>query len=180
MEIQKNEDKNTDTIIYRDSPIFLDSRNLNLGARILSSLEKLHLIIKKLKLKIINPNSYLIKAHSLGIPIKGIENLKGVLFALEANFEELQAIDFKKGCFIGQENTARMKLKNKLRKKLFALKSNSSLEIGSEITLENNTVGKLLISNPYPFGLLDTSKIDLTKMQSKEVLVGKHKAKIIL
>ena len=180
LEIQKNEAKNTDTIIYRDSPIFLDSRNLNLGARILSSLEKLHLTIKKLKLKIINPNSYLIKAHSLGIPIKGIENLKGALFALEANFEELQAIDFKKGCYIGQENTARMKLKNKLRKKLFALKSNSSLEIGSEITLENNTVGKLLISNPYPFGLLDTSKIDLTKIESKEVLVGKHKAKIIL
>ena len=73
-----------------------------------------------------------------------------------------------------------MKLKNKQRKKLFALSSNSSLELGSEITIENNSIGKILISNPYPFGLLDTTKIDLTKLQDKEVLVGKHKAKIIL
>ena len=73
-----------------------------------------------------------------------------------------------------------MKLKNKLRKKLFPLNSDSNLEVGSEITFKNNTIGKLLISNPYPFGLLDTTKIDFTKMGNKEVLVGKHKAKIIL
>ena len=109
-----------------------------------------------------------------------LKNLQNNLFGLEANFEEFTAIDFKKGCYIGQENTARMKLKNKQRKKLFALSSNSSLELGSEITIENNSIGKILISNPYPFGLLDTTKIDLTKLQDKEVLVGKHKAKIIL
>ena len=73
-----------------------------------------------------------------------------------------------------------MKLKNKLRKKLFALNSDSSLKVGSEITLENNIIGKLLINNPYPFGLLDTTKIDFTKIKNKEVLVGQHKAKIIL
>ena len=73
-----------------------------------------------------------------------------------------------------------MKLKNKLRKKLFALNSNSSLEIGSEINFENNLIGKILISNPYPFGLLDITKINLTQIKNKEVLVGKHKAKIIL
>ena len=91
------------------------------------------------------------------------------------------AIDLiKKGCYIGQENTARMKLKNKIRKKLFALYSDSNLEVGSEITIENDSIGKILISNPYPFGLLDITKIDLLKLKDKEVLVGKHKAKIIL
>ena len=179
-EIKKNENKFTQTIVYRLSPIFQDPRSIKLGSRIISNLEKLYLTIKKLSLIIQENNDYFINAHEAGVPIKKLKYLQNNLFGLEANFEEFTAIDFKKGCYIGQENTARMKLKNKLRKKLFALNSESSLEVGSEITLKNNIIGKLLISNPYPFGLLDTTKIDLTKIESKEVLVGKHKAKIIL
>ena len=179
-EIKKNENKFTQTIIYRLSPIFQDPRSNKLGSRIISNLEKLYLTIKKLSLNIQENNDYFVDAHKAGVPIKKLKNLQNNLFGLEANFEEFTAIDFKKGCYIGQENTARMKLKNKQRKKLFALSSNSSLELGSEITIENNSIGKILISNPYPFGLLDTTKIDLTKMKDKEVLVGKHKAKIIL
>ena len=179
-EIKKNENKFTQTIIYRLSPIFQDPRSTKLGARVISNLEKLYLTIKKLSLIIQENNDYFINAHEAGVPIKKLKNLQNNLFGLEANFEKFTAIDFKKGCYIGQENTARMKLKNKLRKKLFPLNSDSNLEVGSEITFKNNTIGKLLISNPYPFGLLDTTKIDFTKMGNKEVLVGKHKAKIIL
>ena len=179
-EIKKNENKSTQTIVYRLSKIFQDPRSNKLGTRVISNLEKLYLTIKKLSLNIQENNEYFTNAHEAGVPIKKLKNLQNNLFGLEANFEEFTAIDFKKGCYIGQENTARIKLKNKLRKKLFALKSNSSLEAESEITYKNNAIGKLLISSPYPFGLLDTIKIDLTKMESKEVLVGKHKAKIIL
>ena len=178
LEIQKNENKNTDTIIYRDSPIFLDSRNTNLGARVLSSLEKLHLTIKKLKLKIINPNNYLIKAHSLGIPIKGIENLKEALFALEANFEEFQAIDFKKGCYIGQENTARMKLKNKLRRRLMSVKTKQSLNIGDEIKYNNIVIGKILINKPMPFALIKLFDPDFLEFYNKEISVNNKKVEL--
>ena len=179
-EIKKNENKFTQTILYRLSPIFQDPRSTKLGTRVISNLEKLYLTIKKLSLNIQENNDYFTNAHEAGVPIKKLKNLQNNLFGLEANFEKLTAIDFKKGCYIGQENTARMKLKNKLRKKLFALNSDSSLEVGSEIAFENNPIGKILISNPYPFGLLDIAKINLTKLKNKEVLVGKHKAKIIL
>ena len=179
-EIKKNENKYTQTIIYRLSPIFQDPRSNKLGTRVISNLEKLYLTIKKLSLNIQENNDYFTNAHEAGVPIKKLKNLQNNLFGLEANFEDLTAIDFKKGCYIGQENTARMKLKNKLRKKLFALNSDSSLEVGSEISFENNSIGKVLISNPYPFGLLDITKINLTKIKNKKVLVGKHKAKIIL
>ena len=138
-EIEKNENKFTQTIIYRLSPIFHDPRSNKLGSRIISNLEKLYLTIKKLSLNIQENNDYFVDAHKAGVPIKKLKNLQNNLFGLEANFEEFTAIDFKKGCYIGQENTARMKLKNKQRKKLFALSSNSSLELGSEITIENNS-----------------------------------------
>ena len=82
--------------------------------RIISPLEKLYLTVKKLNLKIVENKSYLEKAFFKGIPIEGLNNLQNQLFGLEINFEKLNAIDFKKGCYIGQENTARMKLKIKL------------------------------------------------------------------
>ena len=179
LDIQKSESKTDDTIEFRDSPLFLDPRNKNLGARILSSLEKLHLTIKKLDLKIVKPEIYFAKAHSLGIPIKGIKNLKDQLFGLEANFEELNAIDFKKGCYIGQENTARMKLKEKLRRRLLPISSTEKLNLGEEIFYNKIKIGKILIEQPYPFGLIKVIDPNIEEFENKELLANNKKCKIL-
>ncbi len=179
LDIQKNENKTGDTIEFRGSPLFLDPRNNKLGARIVSSLEKLHLTIKKLNLKIIKPETYFAKAHSLGIPIKGIENLKDQLFGLEANFEELNAIDFKKGCYIGQENTARMKLKEKLRRRLLPISSTEKLNLGEEIFYNKTKIGKILIEQPYPFGLLKVIDPNVEEFENKELLANNKKCRIL-
>ena len=178
-EIKKEENKTTQTIIYRSSPFFQDPRSKKLGSRVLSNLEKLYLTIKKLSLKIEDGSDYFNNAHEAGVPIKNLKKLQNNLFGLEANFEELSAIDFKKGCYIGQENTARMKLKNKLRKKLLPIVSKENLKIGSEITLDGNQIGKLLIANPYPFGLINIFDKKMSELKNKEILVGKQRAKII-
>ena len=179
-EIQKSENKQTDTIEYRNSSIFIDSRNKKLGARILSTLEKLHLTIKKLELKIAKPEIYFCKdAHILGVPIKGVESLKDQLFGLEANFEELSAIDFKKGCYIGQENTARMKLKNKLRRRLLPISSTEKLNLGEKFFMIRLNLGKILIEKPYPFGLVKLIDPNVEEFQNKELLVNNKKCKIL-
>ena len=178
-EIKKEENKTTQTIIYRSSPFFQDPRSKKLGSRVLSNLEKLYLTIKKLSLIIEDGSEYFNNAHEAGIPVKNLKKLQNNLFGLEANFEELSAIDFKKGCYIGQENTARMKLKNKLRKKLLPIVSKENLKIGSEITLDGNQIGKLLIANPYPFGLVNIFDKKMSELKNKEILVGKQRAKII-
>ena len=178
-DMQKSENKTSDTIEFRDSPLFLDPRNKKLGARILSTLEKLHLTIKKLDLKIVKPDTYFTKAHSLGIPIKGIENLKDQLFGLEANFEELNAIDFKKGCYIGQENTARMKLKEKLRRRLLPISSTEKLNLGEEIFYNKTKIGKILIEQPYPFGLVKVIDPNFEEFENKELLANNKKCKIL-
>ena len=179
LDIQKSENKTGDTIEFRDSPLFLDPRNKNLGARIVSTLEKLHLTIKKLNLKIIKPDTYFSKAHSLGIPIKGIQNLKDQLFGLEANFEELNAIDFKKGCYIGQENTARMKLKEKLRRRLLPIYSSEKLNVGEELFYNKVKVGKILIDQPYPFGLIKVVDPNIKEFENTELLANTKKCKIL-
>ena len=179
-EIQNFEKTKSDTIIYRETPIFVDSRKKQLGARILSNLEKLYLTIKKLNLNIVDIKIYHELAYQQGIPTKGLENLKDQLFGLEANFEELKGIDFKKGCYVGQENTARMKLKNKLRRKLLPIKVEGKINIGSEIMFNNNKIGKVLINDPYPFGLIKLSEPDFSNFKNRHLTINGIKAKLLL
>ena len=162
-EIQRIEKNDNESILFRDSPIYIDPRSKKLGARILSGLEKLHLTIKKLSLKIENNTKYLNKAHMNGIPINGIGSLKDKLFGLEANFEELNAIDFKKGCYIGQENTARIKLKNKLLKRLFSIQIIKGNILGDNIINDNDIeVGKILIKDKFPFAVIKFKNKDFS------------------
>ena len=81
--------------------------------------------------------------------------LQNNLFGIECNFEELNGIDFKKGCYVGQENTARIKLKNKLSKRLLPITViNGKINEKDVIFYKNEEIGKILINKDYPFGLI--------------------------
>ena len=134
--------------------VFSDPRTNLMGARIISKLEKLNLAIKKLGLKLTDQEQYFETAHALGLPIKGLKKLQNQIFVLELNFEEEKGVDFKKGCYIGQENTSRMKIGNKLRRRLLPLKTSNELKDGSEIFFKNTIIGKVIISKPKAFGLI--------------------------
>ena len=143
------------TLKYREDPVILDPRNKNLGARLIINLEKLYLSLKKLNLKNDKLENYYIKSHELGIVPKNLNKLKNKLFGIECNFEELNGIDFKKGCYVGQENTARIKLKNKLSKRLFPLKVISGELLEDEKIYNNDVeIGKVLIHEDCPFALI--------------------------
>ena len=117
--------------------------------------EKLNLSLKDLKLKPINQDEYYNLSFELGIVQKNTDKLKNKLFGIECNFEELNAIDFKKGCYVGQENTSRIKLKNKLSKRLFPIKIiEGKINEGDSIANENFEIGKVLINNNYPFAII--------------------------
>ncbi len=55
---------------------------------------------------------------ALTIPATGVELIPGETFILEAGFDRLHGVDFRKGCYVGQEVTARMRHKTELRKGL--------------------------------------------------------------
>ena len=142
------------TIQYREDSILLDPRNIDLGARLIINLEKLYLSLKKLSLKSSEIDEYYQLSHKLGIAQKDLNKLQNKIFGIECNFEELNGIDFKKGCYVGQENTARIKLKNKLSKRLFPIQLvEGKLNENDLIYNGDNEVGKVLIDNNYPFAL---------------------------
>ena len=178
--IQSELKDNHSTLLYRDSPIFLDPRHNYLGARIISPLEKLYLTIKKLKLKIIESKLYAKEAHIKGVQIKELKNLQNQIFALELNLEKLNAIDFKKGCYIGQENTARMKLKNKIRRQLMAVRTNNKLKVGDEIRFDDITIGKILIDKPYPFALIKLFDPEFSSFRNKKLKINDNNIELII
>ena len=148
------------TTNYRDDPFLIDPRNINLGARVIINLEKLYMSIKKLGLQLEEPEKYYDFSHKLGIAQINTKDLQEKLFGLECNFEELNGIDFKKGCYVGQENTARMKMKNKIRKRLIPIDTKENIKSGSEISFKNESIGKVLIGGQYPFALIRFDNID--------------------
>ena len=152
------------TIKYREDPIILDPRNKNLGARLIINLEKLYLSLKKLDLKNDKIENYYSKSHKLGIVPKNLNKLKNKLFGIECNFEELNGIDFKKGCYVGQENTARIKLKNKLSKRLLPIEIiDGKLSEDEAIFFNDVEIGKVLINEEYPFALIKYSDENFNK-----------------
>ena len=143
------------TFKYREDPIFLDPRSKMLGGRLIINLEKLYLSLKKLKLKDADKKEYYELSHSLGILQKDMNKIQNKLFGIECNFDELNGIDFKKGCYVGQENTARIKLKDKLTKRLLPIKTiNGNINKDEVIFNENIDIGKILIDEDYPFALI--------------------------
>ena len=129
-------------INYKNYLIFEDPRIKNTLARAIIEQSKIKEFLNDLNIELSN-EKYLLekKLFDLGVPSKDIQKLQNQLFSLEANFLELNGIDQKKGCYIGQENTARMHLKNKVNKRLFALQNiNGKVKEGQKITLDNEEI----------------------------------------
>ncbi len=78
------------------------------------------------------------------IPKTGVELISNETYILEAGFERLNGVDFQKGCYVGQEVTARMKHKTTLRKGLARVRLDGAVAIGTDIIAGGKSVGKVL------------------------------------
>lgn len=80
---------------------------------------------------------------SLKIPEAGQELIPNDSYILEMGFEQLNGVDFRKGCYVGQEIVARMKHKTELRKGLAQVSVVGVAAPGTEITKNGKPVGHL-------------------------------------
>ena len=158
-------------INYKNYLIFEDPRIKNTSARAIIEQSKIKEFLNDLNIELSN-EKYLLekKLFDVGVPSKDIQKLQNQLFSLEANFLELNGIDQKKGCYVGQENTARMHLKNKVNKRLFALQTiNGKVKEGQKINLDNEEIGKVLIDDLFPFALIKINKDNKNLIANKEL-----------
>ena len=155
LSLENSKDQKGHTVKFREDALILDPRSKLLGARLIINLEKLYLSIKKLGLRSSDKSEYYSLSHKLGVAQLETEKLQNKIFGIECNFDELNGIDFKKGCYVGQENTSRIKLKNKLSKRLLPVELiKGSLSADEDIIFQDQKYGKILIDGQYPFGLV--------------------------
>jgi folate-binding protein YgfZ len=94
-------------------------------------------------------------------------------FALETNLEDLHGVDFKKGCYVGQELTARMHLKNTLRQRLLPVSSPQVLPPpGAPVTSADGVELGSLVHTSGPRGLAMLRLDRLSAAREDELLAG--------
>ncbi|MBU2360417.1 MAG: folate-binding protein [Alphaproteobacteria bacterium] len=76
------------------------------------------------------------------VPATGVD-LTPETYILEAGFDRLHGVDFRKGCFVGQEIVARMKHKTTLRKGLVRVAIDGVAQSGDEIASSDRVAGTL-------------------------------------
>ncbi len=86
---------------------------------------------------------YTARRVAAGVPEAGLDLIPDDTFILEAGFERLHGVDFRKGCYVGQEVTARMKHKTELRRGLVRVTLDAPVPPGTEILSGDRAAGRL-------------------------------------
>ncbi|MBS0272333.1 MAG: folate-binding protein YgfZ [Proteobacteria bacterium] len=133
-------------IIQKACDVYPDPRLSTLGARIM---------VENLQ-ETATPRDYDLHRLILGIPEGGRDLIPEKTILLEAGLDDLNVISWTKGCYMGQELTARTKYRGLVRKRLFPviIEGDAPAE-GSEIFLDRKPVGEMRTSNSgYGLALL--------------------------
>ena len=97
-------------------------------------------------------------------------------YILEMGFERLHGVDFKKGCYVGQEVTARMKHKSELRKGLVKILSQYEISNGEELFLDDKSIGSILTTygkSALAYVRLKNRDAILSTKNSKKIVIVK-------
>ena len=90
---------------------------------------------------------------------------------MEMRFEDLNGISWDKGCYMGQEITARMKYRNLMKRKIFNIKINFVTHLESSIKVDDQKIGELTSHNKkYGFGYINLNYFK--KKNKNSILCG--------
>ena len=93
------------------------------------------------------PGDYASRRIALGVPEFGADFTSDEVFLTDVNYDCLNGVSYKKGCFIGQEVTSRMKRKGDIRRRTFVAEfEGAPPEKGAAVTAGASTLGEILSS----------------------------------
>ena len=155
---------------FKEGVLFQDPRLAALGARFLVPTEKVGEAIKGFSGSTIDAAEY--ERHRLLLGVPGHEDLQpDKTFPMEANLDALNAIDFHKGCFVGQEVTSRTYRQGKVRKRMLPVTCDSSLPAtGTAVMADDRQAGELLSSQ----GKIGLALVRLDRLDKPLTVDGLH------
>jgi folate-binding protein YgfZ len=139
-----------------DVTAFADPRLPELGVRLIGSPPRLQSAITN-----IQAGDYRSHLLDLGVP-DSADVPPDTVFALDAGFEELGAVDFRKGCYVGQEVTARMKHRASARRRFLVAQIDGGLPPpGTKLEVSGREVGLLATGlNGRALALVRLDRVD--------------------
>lgn len=124
--------------------VVMDPRHIGLGYRAYISETVIGAALADATLVIDETDSYVAKRIELGVPEAPLDYTYGDVFPHDINLDQMNAIGFEKGCFVGQEVVSRVKHRGTARRRIVLVSSTDELpETGTEITVEKKTIGTL-------------------------------------
>ncbi len=131
-----SEEKSVFAVWGEEDTLCVDSRLNTLGSR---------LIIDKSEQGNASSNDYHIHRIKLGVPEAGKDFAYDSIFPHDAMMDCLGGIDFKKGCYIGQEVVSRVEHRSTARKRFFKVKANETFNESNfaDILLDDKIVGTM-------------------------------------
>lgn len=130
---------------FVDGVAFVDARRPELGLRVIALREAAQQAFAKLNLIEDDRAAYDKMRMSLGIPEGSADMEPEKAILLENGFDELQGVDWNKGCFMGQELTARTKYRGLVKKRLLPVVSVDGKDLPADGTIlsEGREIGQL-------------------------------------
>ena len=123
---------------------FVDPRLPELGIRIIAPAGKAAELLSARGFALAPLNAYDALRLELGVPDGSRDLMVDKALLLESGFDELNGIDWKKGCYMGQELTARTKYRGLVKKRLFPVRVEGTMPApGSPIHLDGQEVGEM-------------------------------------
>jgi hypothetical protein len=135
---------------------FPDPRLAGLGMRSIASRSEM-------PARIAGASAY--HAHRLALGVPEAEDFgSDKIFALDAGLEELHGVSFDKGCYVGQELTARMKHRGTARKRLLLVSGESLPAPGTAVTAKDVSLGEIVsVHGARGFALIRLDRLEETK-----------------
>jgi len=123
---------------------FPDPRLDELGWRVLVPENEVDDFARRLQLDLSTPKGYDRHRLLLGVPDGSRDLVPQKALLLESGFEELHGVSFDKGCFVGQELTARTKHRGLVKRRLFPMRVEGPLpEPGTTVALGEREAGEM-------------------------------------
>jgi folate-binding protein YgfZ len=123
---------------------FVDPRLPDLGVRVLAPAGKAASLLQARGFTQASLDDYDALRLALGVPDGSRDLPVEKALLLESGFDELNGVDWKKGCYMGQELTARTKYRGLVRKRLFPVRIEGTLPVaGTTVELDGQDVGEL-------------------------------------
>ncbi len=127
-----------------DGVVFVDPRMTALGARAVFLRNRLAELLEPRRLEPGEVSDLQTRRYQMGVPEGSSDLTVDKATLLESGFEELNGVDFDKGCFVGQELTARMKYRALVKKRLMPVQFDGvPPAAGTPIKAEAREIGEI-------------------------------------